>query len=193
MKTTQKNIRMYALLLIMSSSLLSIAQTHKIDISNSTIIWTAEKVTGSHTGSISLSSGNLTFTAEKITAGTFTITMNSITCTDITDKATNAQLVGHLKSDDFFGTATFPEAFFTITRVDYTTNNTGKIVGNLTIKGITHAIEFPFTKTGNNYIAKATVDRTKFNIRYGSGSFFDNLGDSVIYDNFTLQINIRII
>lgn len=193
MKKIKKNIRIYALLLVMSSSLLSMAQTQKVDITNSKIIWSAEKVTGSHTGTISLSSGNIVVSSEKITAGTFTINMNSITCTDITDKKTNETFINHLKSDDFFGTTSFPEAFFVINRVTYTTNNQGIIYGNLTIKGITHAIEFPFTKKGNTYEAQATVDRTKFNIRYGSGSFFDNLGDSVIYDNFTLQITIRII
>ncbi|MFN3269431.1 MAG: YceI family protein, partial [Candidatus Kapaibacteriota bacterium] len=135
----------------------------------------------------------------KITSGEFEVDMTSIRNEDLKDKDLNAKLVGHLKSDDFFSVAKFPTAKFVITHsTPLKASKAGEpniaITGKMTIKGITQTISFPATikADGNKITAKATLelDRTKFDVRYGSGSFFDNLGDNVIYDNFTLELNL---
>ncbi|OQA98401.1 MAG: hypothetical protein BWY22_00882 [Bacteroidetes bacterium ADurb.Bin217] len=167
------------------------AQTLTADAAKSKITWTANKVVGGgHTGSISLNSGSLTVVGNIITGGSFVINMKSITCSDISDKATNAQFIGHLHSDDFFSVASHPTATLTITERASFLNNTTVIKGNLTIKGITKPVSFTATKNGKTYTAIIPVNRTLYGITYGSGSFFDNLGDNAINDEFTLDVNL---
>ena len=119
--------------------------------------------------------------------------MNSIANTDLADATWNAKLIGHLRSDDFFGVASFPTSEFVITKVE-SNGKSHNISGNLTIKGITNPASFTATsvKDGKNtiYTGTMTVDRTKYNIRYGSKSFFDDLGDKAIYDEFTLDFSL---
>ena len=161
---------------------------YKIDAEKSKLTWIGKKVTGSHTGGITIAEGSLQVKSKKVTGGTFIIDMTSIT--DI-DK--NERLVGHLKSDDFFSTEKNPKASFVITSVtgdkdQYT------VKGNLTIKGITNEVEFPATiQTAGKQItakAKILVDRTKFDIKFRSGNFFENLGDKAIEDNFELNLEL---
>ena len=166
----------------------------EVNTKNSSVKWTAEKVTGSHTGFVSIQSGNLQVKDNKISGGTIVMDMNSITCTDLEDPGYNAKLIGHLKSDDFFGVANNPTAKFTIEKVI----NQGKktqLVGKLTIKGITKDYEFEVMEGSKNgkYMASGTmtINRTDFGIKYGSGSFFDGLGDKMIYDEFTLEFTIE--
>jgi polyisoprenoid-binding protein YceI len=168
--------------------------TYKVNADQSTVAWTGKKVTGSHTGFVKISSGSLTLKDEKITAGTFEMDMNTITNTDVTDKGYNEKFVGHLKADDFFGTAKYPKATFVLTKSSSKGNGIYDVTGNLTIKNITNEITFPATvKADSKQLkasAKITVDRTKFDIKYGSSSFFDNLGDKAIDNNFILDVNL---
>ena len=157
---------------------------YTVDPAKSTITWIGKKVTGSHNGTIALQSGTLNVDGKKVTGGTFTIDMNSIK-----DADGSAKLEGHLKADDFFGTAKFPTSTFVITKV---AGSGAKltVTGNLTIKGITKPVTFPATVAVNAdgtvsaLAGKITVDRTKYDIRYGSKSFFDSIGDKAIDDNF---------
>ncbi|MCF8373492.1 MAG: YceI family protein [Bacteroidales bacterium] len=170
------------------------AQKYTADVKNTELTWLGEKVTGEHTGSINLKSGNFTMTGDKLTSGVFEIDMSSITNADVEDADYNAKLVGHLKSDDFFGVAKYPTARFEITGSESFKNGNGIVKGNLTIKATTHPIEFRATMQqfddGTRFFANITIDRSKYDIRYGSGSFFDNLGDKTIYDEFKLKINL---
>jgi len=165
--------------------------TAKVDTKSSFINWMGKKVVGSHEGTIKLSGGELSFTAGKLTGGTFTIDMASMENTDM--KGGGAEkLMGHLHSDDFFGTATHPTSTLKITKV--TASDSGyDITGDLTIKGITKPISF--SATAGQYLANAniTVDRTAYDIKYGSGSFFDNLGDKAIDNDFTLKVNLVLV
>ena len=163
------------------------AQEMKIDTKKSTMTWLGEKVTGEHTGTIELKSGSLTWKENRITAGEFTINMASIKNSDVEDAGYKAKLEGHLKSEDFFGVDKYPTATLVIISSEFN-NNKGKVKANLTIKGITHPIEFEVTKDGNKFSADIIVDRAKYDVRYGSGSFFDNLGDKTIYDDFKLSV-----
>jgi len=158
----------------------------------STVTWTGSKVTGTHTGGIKVADGKLTSDGKNILGGSFDIDMTSITVTDLTDAKSNQNLVGHLKSDDFFSSAKYPKATLVVKKA--TPAGQGKYVvsGDLTIKGITHPIQFPATiqHVGNQIKAQAdvTVDRTKYDIKYGSGSFFDDLGDKAISNEFVLNV-----
>ncbi|MCB0275508.1 MAG: YceI family protein, partial [Calditrichaeota bacterium] len=152
-----------------------------------------------HNGVISLKDGVFSVEGDKM-SGNFTVDMTSIVVKDIPmDNEYNGKLTGHLKSPDFFSVADHPEAKFEITKVVPYKAKDGeeanyKVTGNLTIKGITHEISFPamITMDGDSFSAKATtsIDRSRWDIRYGSGSFFDNLGDKLIYDDFHLEINL---
>lgn len=165
-----------------------------VDVKSSYIVWKGYKVTGSHYGKIMIKSGALEFTDGMLSGGSFEIDMNSITCEDL-QGGTNAKLVGHLKSDDFFSAATHPVATFTITRVTPKgTPGDYKIIGDLTIKGITSEIKFYANVADMDGEVKAsgdiTVDRSLYNVRFGSNSFFGNLGDKTIYDDFELSVNL---
>ena len=188
---TLKSLAIFLLAISLTTSVFADAQ--KVEASKSSVKWLAKKVTGQHSGTIGIKEGNLVVQKGGITGGKIVIDMNSIINTDLTDATYNAKLIGHLKSDDFFGVATFPTSEFVITKVE--NKGTSHIFsGNLTIKGITNPASFTATsiKDGKNtvFTGTMTVDRSKFNIRYGSKSFFDDLGDKAIYDEFTLDFNL---
>lgn len=169
-------------------------ESYKVDTEASTIEWTGYKVTGSHTGMINLKEGSLEMVDGALVGGAFTIDMTSMTCTDLKGPMAK-KLVGHLTSDDFFGTANFPTATFVITKVvPYGTDGSYKILGDLTIKETTKPIKFmtKIEKSDNGFTssAKITVDRSEYDVKYGSGSFFDGLGDKTIYDEFELLLNL---
>jgi len=169
-------------------------KTYKVDPAKSKSVWIGTKVTGTHTGNINLSGGTLKYDGKVITGGTIEFDLNSITCTDLTDKAYNDKLIGHLKADDFFGVAKFPTAKFEISKVVPKTGENYDVTGKLTIKGITQEITFPAVIKASAVtivtVAKITVNRTKFDIKYGSASFVDGLGDKAISDDFVLEVNV---
>ncbi len=168
--------------------------SYKADASKTSLVWKAKKVTGAHNGKIKLSEGTLSVAKNKLVGGNFTIDMTSIICDDITDAGINAKLIGHLKSDDFFSVEKHKTATFEITSAKHEKGNQYQLTGKLTIKGITNEITFPATVEINKKEATAkatiTVNRAKFDVRYGSGSFFDGLGDKMIYDDFDIELNL---
>ena len=171
-----------------------VADTYTVDVASSTIVWTGYKVTGKHTGTVKIKNGNLTWADGKLTGGTFDIDMTSIADTDLEGEWA-AKLVGHLKSEDFFGVEKHPTSKFVITKaIPQDTKGNYKIVGNLTIKETTREEKFLASVSESNgkitASGKLTVDRSNYNVRYGSGSFFDGLGDKTIYDEFDLQISL---
>ncbi|TLX74683.1 YceI family protein [Labilibacter sediminis] len=166
------------------------AQEFKANTAKSTIKWEGKKIGGAHDGHISLKEGTFTVKNNQITSGTFVIDMNSMTNDDIESDEYRGKLIGHLKSDDFFGVNKYPTAKLVITKSGKFKNNAATVTGDLTIKGKTLPIEFEVKRSNKTYISMLTIDRAKYDIRYGSKSFFDNLGDKVIYDDFTLEINL---
>ncbi|MFK7935705.1 MAG: YceI family protein [Saprospiraceae bacterium] len=166
----------------------------KVSSTESQIIWKGYKVTGSHTGTIDIKDGSLEFDGETLTGGNFVIDMSTLKTTDLTGKSAQ-KLEGHLKSADFFGIENYPSANFAITNVvSRGTVGEYKIIGNLTIKETTNPIKFNAVvkrDAGKNIAtANITIDRSDYDIRYGSGSFFDNLGDKTIYDEFELEVKL---
>jgi polyisoprenoid-binding protein YceI len=193
-----KKIILPSMLMIASIVLLSFskqaATTYKVDAKTSKITWTATKVTGSHTGNVNFATGSFVFDGTNLSAGKFDVDMTSITVTDLNEKTGKGKLEGHLNSDDFFSTAKHKTASFQVTKAKKVEGERFDVTGNLTIKGITNEVSFPATikVTGESVITVGTikVDRTKFDIKYGSGSFFENLGDKAINDNFELQLSV---
>ncbi len=165
-----------------------------VDTEKSKLEWKGYKVTGSHTGYVNIKEGSLDFEDGALVGGEFTIDMASITVTDLTGDY-KGKLEGHLKSDDFFGVKKHPTASFKIKEV-VSRGKPGeyKITGALTIKEITQEIKFNAMVKEDGNMVKATgdmeIDRSDFNVRYGSGSFFDGLGDKTIYDEFDLSVSL---
>ncbi|MEL7159187.1 MAG: YceI family protein [Bacteroidota bacterium] len=165
-----------------------------VDTDASQVTWKGYKVTGEHEGTIAVKDGKLEFADGVLTGGSFAIDMTTIKVTDLTGNMA-AKLEGHLKSPDFFGIEAHPTATYEITKVvSRGTPGDYRITGELTIKENTETIRFNANvkEEMGHYVATAdlTLDRSDFNVRYGSGSFFDNLGDKTIYDEFDLGIKL---
>ncbi|MEM9340417.1 MAG: YceI family protein [Bacteroidota bacterium] len=167
--------------------------TYKVDGAASKVAWIGKKVTGEHNGSISLKGGNFTFEDGMLVGGLFTVDMTSSVCEDLEGEY-KGKLEGHLKSEDFFGVEKYPTATFVVTKAVPQGPGKYKVIGNITIKEKTEEIQFTADidekngkVTGN---ANLIIDRSRFDVKYGSGSFFDNLGDKTIYDDFNLNISL---
>ncbi len=169
-----------------------------LDFNKSSIVWSAKKVTGSgHTGTVRVSSGVIYVKGNAGITGKVKIDMNAMVITDISDAGTNANFLNHLKAEDFFNTVVFPDAMFEVISVQVAKGNNGtthNVSGNMTIKGITKALSFPakITGGGNQVFVEGIVgvDRSQFDVRYGSTAFFDNLGDKAIDNIFNLNIKL---
>jgi len=166
------------------------AQEKKVEVKDSNIEWEGEKVTGSHEGTIDLKDGYFTMENGELKGGEFVMDMTSITVTDL-EGEDKGKLEGHLKSDDFFGVNNHPTAKLVITSVAKKSNDTYGVVADLTIKEKTNSITFDLDMDDNSASTELTIDRSKYDVRYGSGSFFDNLGDKTIYDNFELDVELK--
>lgn len=168
--------------------------TFKVDTKATKVKWTGEKFGGEHYGYIKVKEGMINVDDSKISGGNFTIDMNTMTVDDLEPGEWHDKLLGHLKSDDFFSVAKHNSSKFEIFSVKDKGNGTIKVSGNLTIKGIKKLISFDakYKISGNKLTAEARipVDRTKFDIKYGSGSFFDVAKDKMIYDDFFIDLNL---
>lgn len=172
-------------------ALMAQPMTKSILLGQSNIIWKGYKVTGSHEGNMKFKSGTLSFNGQALTGGEVSVDMNSIDCTDMQGGG-KAKLEGHLKSDDFFGVASHPFATIKLTKVvSRGTEGEYKVTGSVTIKNITKEIKFNATAKDGTATATIKLDRADFDIKYGSGSFFDNLGDKTIYDEFDLVVTLK--
>lgn len=177
----------------------SFGQQEKLKVSpkTSSIEWTGKKVTGQHMGTISLKEGWVDLDGGKLVDGMFTIDMTSIAVTDLEGKM-KSNLEGHLNSPDFFDVAKHKTGTFTIAKVEALAKpeagNTHTITGKLTLKGIAKDVSFPakveITDGKMAAVASFTIDRTEWNIKYGSGKFFEGLGDKTINDDIELKLQL---
>lgn len=165
-------------------------ETVDINTTESTVTWKGYKVTGSHEGTIDIKEAKLDIDNGVLIGGKVVIDMTSINTTDLEGEYAD-KLNRHLKSDDFFGVANFPTATLEITKVAAKgTPGDYKITANLQIKETTKEIKFYANLKDGNASADITIDRTDFDVRYGSGSFFDKLGDKTIHDEFELNVQL---
>lgn len=172
----------------------------KINVINSEskLEWTASKVTGSHNGTVDIGKGFLYLNKGNITGGEFDLDFTSIKVLDLTDTEMNSKLTNHLKSEDFFSVSSFPAGKFvinSITPLSNGTQNNYTLGGILTIKGISREISFPASiKTDNDFVTASAdfrIDRTLWDIKFRSGKFYENLGDKMISDEFSIKLNIK--
>ena len=171
------------------------AVTYKVNTDKSMIEWKGFKPTGSHNGTISIKDGKLDLNDGAIESGSFNIDMNSILVTDIpAEDEDNAKLRGHLISADFFNIEEHPISNFEVTGME-TVDGKTMLSGNLTMKDKTNNISFPVTTEVKDDMVTLTsetfsIDRSKWNVQYGSKSFFDNLGDKFINDDMEMKVTL---
>ncbi len=165
-----------------------------VNKAESQVRWEASKVTGTHWGYVPLKNANLEVNKGKITGGSFDMDMVNLTVEDLKEEPSKGNLTKHLKSDDFFSVEKFNMATFKITEAKTSNGKDYNISGTLTIKGISQPISFPaivavaggkLTATG-----QITFDRTKYDIKFRSGNYFENLGDKLIYNEVKLDVKL---
>lgn len=192
MKITVK--KLFFLSTLVTGMLVSLAfnpikdDVYTVDTQKSTIDWSAKKFGGGHTGTVKISEGSLIYSRKSLQKGIFIMNMSSIT-------SDNERVTNHLKSPDFFSSEKNPTSKFEITRVSAAGKDQVNIVGNLTIKGITNSLSFPASiRQQNNILTaeanKIRIDRTKYDIRFRSKTFFGDIGDKAIDDEFELNIKL---
>ena len=167
----------------------AMGQVKKLHLQASNLQWEAKKVVGAgHKGTLTFSSGEFTYKNNELVGGSFVVDMNTLTVTDEDmDAKGKAKLEGHLKSDDFFAVKKFPTATLKLKTVTKTQAGY-KAEGDLTIKGITKPVIVELLRTAvEGFASTVVINRTQYDIKYGSGSFFSNLGDKAIEDNFTIH------
>jgi polyisoprenoid-binding protein YceI len=170
------------------------SEKYSIDKKVSVVTWKGSKVFApeqAHTGYVYISKGELMLSKGQLAGGAVEVDMNTIT--DPVHGSDN-NLINHLKDPDFFDVKKFPIAAFVITGVASVNAENTNVTGNLTIKGITHAVTFPvkIEVKGEivNAIGNVTIDRTKWDVRYNSGKFYDNLADKAISDDIEFDMKI---
>ncbi|WP_111309860.1 YceI family protein [Confluentibacter sediminis] len=191
MKNKIKSLAIVALVAFTTFSFIAVsAEKKEIKTDKSKLVWKGYKFTGSHDGTIGIKSGSLTFEGDKLTGGEFVVDMTSLISLD-TEGGMKDRLEGHLKSDDFFGVEKYPTSTLVFKKIESTGKNTYTVTGDLTIKGITKPNTFKISIYGSKATANLKVDRTLYDIKFKSGSFFDNLQDQVIYDEFDLVADLQ--
>ena len=174
---------------------------HGVDLKESRVLWTGRNLLNKHEGAIPLRTGELTVEAGRLAGGRFTFDMRGITCSDLAGSPMHDILIAHLLSDDFFDAEVFPDASFVITQTSPVNGASPgapnlSVSGELTLKGLTRPVEFPacagITPDGKLAAqASFAIDRTKWNVVYGSGKFFRNLGGHLVND--LIDLNLRIV
>ena len=179
--------------------------TLKVNTANSKVNWTGSKPAGKHSGTIALSSGSVQLDGGDLSGGKFILDMTSITVTDLEAGQGKEKLEGHLKGtteenkDHFFDVRTYPTSTFEITKVAKLANDPDAshlVYGNLTIKDVTKGVGFKaqiINKNGKLSVNTPpfTIDRSDFNVKYGSAKFFPDLKDKIIHDEIELQISLN--
>ena len=167
---------------------------YTVDVENSTVTWVGRKTGGQHDGTIGLSEGSLS--VADTTTGSVTIDMTSIVVLDIEDADSNASLVTHLEGEDFFAVEEYPTAVFEITSLEM--GDDGYMVeGMLTMKGNTNTVSFPaeveMVDGGYQMTAEFELDRSKWDIRFGSATLLGDAVDVLIDDMMTIGLDVMLV
>ena len=163
---------------------------YNIETAQSQITWTGREVSTSyHYGTLDFVSGNFEISNGAIVNGEFIVDMTSINNQDM-EGDSKARLEGHLKSDDFFSVESYPTAAISINSSELISDGKWNVSADLSIKGFTHPVNFEMISSEDGWSANLVFDRSKYDVRFRSGSFFENLGDKLIYDDIELTINL---
>lgn len=181
---------------LLSFGLVANGATYKLDSSKSKVMWSGSKVVGgAHDGTLDVAGGTITFEKGAFKSASVDVDMKTIKNNDIKNPEFNKKLVDHLNSDDFFSVSKFPTSKFVMSKAQKVKGDTYRIWGKMTIKGITKDVDFvgKFNESGKSLKGSGEIklDRTDFNVRYGSGKFFENLGDKMISDEIVLKFDIH--
>lgn len=191
----KKGILSLALAIVFSTSATATepveADKKQVNTETSKVTWKGYKFAGSHNGTIALKEGALLFEDDKLTGGEFVVDMTTIVVDDLEAGKGKEKLEGHLNTDDFFNTTNHKTATLKFTTVNTSGKNSYEVTGDLTIKGITKAITFDISVYGSKATASLKVDRTNYDIHYGSTNFTDTLKDKAIYDEFDLVVDLE--
>ena len=165
--------------------------TYTINPDQSIIVWTGREVTTSkHFGNIYFASGQFEVKSGLISSGEFVVDMTTIDNQDLPEER-RARLEAHLKSDDFFSVESHPTALLSILSSESLADGKWLVSGELTIKTFTHPVEFEMLNSNDGWKANLVFDRSKYEVKFRSGTFFENLGDKLIYDDIELAINLK--
>ncbi|MDX2174591.1 MAG: YceI family protein [Bacteroidota bacterium] len=162
----------------------------KFSIANSTVKWTGYGEIGDYSlsGDLKLKTAIYNIISDTLKNAELVFDMNSIT----SDKK---NLVDHLKGEDFFDCNKYPIAEFVLRDPIHLKKKSLEAKGILTIKGISQEISVPMNYSYENnqsvFSGKISFDRTKFNVKYNSKSFFSNLGDQAIKNTIDVEFKIK--
>lgn len=171
--------------------------TYRVQPENSTVTWTGNmtKVGGTslynHTGNLKVTEGSLTIKEGEISDGNFVVDMSSMVTTDENydeKDRSRENLIGHLSSPDFFAIDSFPQAMFTVKKVEG-----DKVHGDLTVRGITkeEVIEGVSTEMSNGVLkasGKLVFDRQDYDINF-SMEEAQGVKDKFIDDDIEVMVN----
>ena len=178
-------------------------KTYTVDPQESSVEWIGRSLGGRHQGTLALlPGGTFTLRGGRVVTGIFDLDMASIRDTDLTDDALRQVLHHHLASEDFFDVARYPRASFQFERADEIPGSTQgepnyHVRGKFLLKGVTNPLDFPAmigrSPSGDgSLVARANfdLDRTRWNVLYGSGKFYEKLGRHLVSDLVTLDLKI---
>jgi len=171
---------------------------YRVDAEKSVLEWIGRNINNRHHGRIAFSGGQAVFNNGKLTSGTFLLDMNTIDNLDLQDDSWRAMLLRHLKSDDFFDVEQYPTAVFElkgaamIAAAAPGTPNM-EIAGTLTIKGTAHPLCFaavvaPQEDGSVKAQAALDIDRTLWDVCYGSGKLFERVGMHLVHDLISIEM-----
>ena len=164
---------------------------YTINPDQSIIVWTGREVTTSkHFGNIYFASGQFEVKSGLISSGEFVVDMTTIDNQDLPEER-RPRLEAHLKSDDFFSVESHPTALLSILSSESMSEGKWLVSGELTIKTFTHPVVFEMLNSNDGWKANLVFDRSKYEVKFRSGTFFENLGDKLIYDDIELAINLK--
>lgn len=172
----------------------------EIDLAESRLEWLGRNLLNKHWGTVAIRSGFLEFGGGQVTGGEFVIDLTRIECSDLHGHDLHDVLIDHLHSDDFFDTANFPEATYRITSSEPVNDATPgmpnlRLHGDLTLKGVTSPLTLDaatgLTPEGIPAAqASFSLDRTQWNVIYGSARFFQRLAGHLVNDFIEFQARI---
>jgi len=165
---------------------------YNIENETSYVTWTGREVSTSyHYGTIDLASGQFELSEGLISSGEFVVDMTTIKNQDLPSESAQNRLENHLKSNDFFSVEAYPTAKISISQSEIISNGKWLVLADLTIKNFTHPIEFEMINSIEGWNASLVFDRSLYEVKFRSGTFFEMLGDKMIYDDIELEINLK--
>ena len=165
---------------------------YNIENETSYVTWTGREVSTSyHYGTIDLASGQFELSEGLISSGEFVVDMTTIKNQDLPSESAQNRLENHLKSNDFFSVEAYPTAKISISQSEIISDGKWLVLGDLTIKNFTHPIEFQMINSLEGWNATLVFDRSLYEVKFRSGTFFEMLGDKMIYDDIELEINLK--